>query len=253
MDDSFDYLESACLSDVGRRRERNEDACLALAEMGVFCVADGMGGAAAGDKASQAVVDALRVEFLEHDRSVPGRSFGQNVVKVCRAVGEASRWILSYARQAGVQGTGTTCVILVFGDAHPDRAMVLHAGDSRAYRWRGGQLEQLVEDHSVATELGLDDENLLPGYLRGVITRAVGTADSVHLDKRVVDVRPGDLFLLCSDGLTRMLNRQRLGDILGHSDVEDLEHVAQRLIDRANIAGGVDNITVVLVRVRNLL
>ncbi|MBN1669504.1 MAG: protein phosphatase 2C domain-containing protein [Kiritimatiellae bacterium] len=248
----FPYLSSTELSDVGRKRKNNEDATLRLPEHGVFCVADGMGGALAGEVASQAAVTAVREEFEAlaspgtiHTAAVKGEL-------VARALNRASRFIKQRSDERGVAGTGTTAVVLVFDAVSPRRAMALHAGDSRAYRFHRGKLRQLTRDHSIAESTGARSEDALPQMFRGMVTRSIGTRETVELEETPVDVEAGALFLLCSDGLSRMLPDRAISRLLRrHSDMQ-LGDLAQLLVEQANRAGGDDNISVVLVRVGDM-
>ena len=245
----FLYLDSAEHTDTGRKRKRNEDAVLRLPERGVFCVADGMGGARCGDVASQAIVDVLRKKFSPFSAVGTSYSF-RGVVKATRdALDEASRWIKDRADEIGVTGTGATTVAIAFDRSQPSRAIIVHAGDSRAYRIRRHHITQLTTDHSVAAAAGLSDQRALPAMFRGVVTRAVGLSRNVDLDETRVDVEPADVYLLCSDGLTNMVPDKTILRMVARDATGDLDALAQDLVKAANRAGGEDNITVLLVRV----
>ena len=142
---------------------------------------------------------------------------------------------------------GTTVVCLFFSPDQPDRAIALHAGDSRVYRYRGRKLEQLTEDHSIAGSLGVDESTLHP-FMQGVITRAVGIQADLELEETEVEVKPGDLFIVCSDGLTRMLNDRTLARII-RANRAKMEALVQAMVTEANQAGGYDNITLIAVQV----
>lgn len=245
---SFVHLSSVACTDVGRKRSHNEDALAGFPEQGVMVVADGMGGAAGGEVASQAVVDFLsqRMDAIPGDE--PALPFADRVCAVAEAIGDASRWIKAHADAMGVTGTGTTVVSLVFDWWRPDHAVAVHAGDSRAYLFRGGNLSQLTRDHSVATSAGVR-ETSLPAIFRGVVTRAVGLEPYVALDLTPVRINAGDLFLVCSDGLTKMVSDAGLVRLLRDGMDQDLDQLALSLVDAANRAGGDDNISVILVRV----
>jgi serine/threonine protein phosphatase PrpC len=245
----FDHLSSAELTDIGHCRKNNEDAVLRLPERGVFCVADGMGGVQGGEVASKAVVDALRKEFSESSEAAASGRVGSAAKGAERAINAASLWIKERAEGLGLEGTGSTVVVLVFDPTTPSRAVVLHAGDSRAYRCRGDELIQLMTDHSVAAAAGLRDDRDLPAMYRGVITRAVGLDRHVRLESTEVEVAPGDLFLLCSDGLDKMLSDHQIHEFLRCHHDEDLQDMAKALIAAALGEGGEDNVSVVLVRV----
>jgi protein phosphatase len=253
VNSAFSYLASADVTDVGRRRKNNEDSVLRLPEAGVFCVADGMGGVQGGEVASKAAVDALR-EMVTASPDAPCAVTALAAARlVARALNRASQWIKARSEERGLTGTGSTAVVLAFDRVTPAQAVILHAGDSRAYRFRGERLEQLSTDHSVAAAAGLPDDKNLPAMFRGVITRAVGLEGSVVLEETPADVAGGDLFLLCSDGLTKMVSDKALGKLLRKHRDEDVAALAGRLVGEALEAGGEDNVSVVLVRVSDVL
>jgi protein phosphatase len=239
----FSYITSAALSDTGRKRKSNEDAILVLPEAGVYCVADGMGGAAGGELASRWTVEAVRRAFLA------GAESSRKTAQVREALNSASRRIKLMADEQAIIGAGTTVVVLFFDDYRPDQATILHAGDSRAYRIRDGVLECLTQDHSLAASAGLTHERSLPTMFRGVITRAIGLDDTVELDEAVIQVKAGDCFLLCSDGLTRMLTDSEIQSLIHQTTLNDLDRLGAALVAETNRAGGEDNISVVLARV----
>jgi len=253
VSNGFSHLTSADLTNVGRVRKNNEDSVIRLPESGVFCVADGMGGVQGGEVASKATVDALREEFTASPDAPFAVTSSASARLVARAINRASRWIKGRSEERGITGTGSTAVVLVFDRVMPTVAKVLHAGDSRAYRYRADKLQQLSTDHSVAAAAGLPDDKTLPAMFRGVITRAVGLENTVQLEETPIDVAAGDVFLLCSDGLTKMVNDKHLGKLLRKHAGDDLQVVAQTMIDEALHAGGEDNVSVVLVRVADSL
>ena len=253
MDNPFTYLKSAELSDVGKKRKNNEDSVVSLPENGLFCVADGMGGVQGGAVASQAVADALREAFTDSPDGPFAVTAKASARIVARALNGASQWIKTRADERGLAGSGSTAVILAFDRVTPGKALVLHAGDSRAYRLRADTLFQISADHSVAAAAGLANERDLPAMFRGVITRAVGLDFTVELEETETDVAHGDLFLLCSDGLTKMVPDKLIHKILRKHASEALDEQAKRLVDAALEAGGEDNVTVLLVRVEDNL
>ena len=199
----------------------------------LFAVADGMGGAKAGEIASRLAAAAVREE--EADR-----------VNVGELIREANRRVFERARDdASASGMGTTMTVALVEDEH---VTIGHVGDSRAYRLRAGELEQLTEDHSLVAELvrsgRLSPEEAEMHPQRSVITRALGTEADVDVDTFNVDAQPGDVFLLCSDGLTTMVGDERIIDVVG-ANRDDLERAAKQLIGHANRSGGEDNVTVV--------
>jgi protein phosphatase len=227
--------QTATLTDTGRRRRHNEDAF--VAEPPLFAVADGMGGAQAGELASSLAAAALK------DSQEPG---GGGEERVDELIQQANRRV--YERQsqdAAASGMGTTMTVALVEDG---RVAFGHVGDSRAYLIRGGGLEQLTEDHSLVAELvrsgKLSPEEAEGHPQRSVITRALGTDPDVDVDTFSVETKPGDLFLICSDGLTSMVDDETiLAEVARNRD--DLKGAAKALVRAANKGGGEDNITVV--------
>ncbi len=230
-------------TDVGKRRKRNEDSLGVVARHGLFVVADGMGGVDGGDYSSRLLVDqvAHAFESLEPD----ALSFLQKIDLLEKTIVKASALIKKEAEARGISGMGTTVAAICFNLESLREACVLHVGDSRVYRHRDRELEPMTRDHSMAAESGLSDSALIPVFMAGVITRAVGVRADVEVDRTPVEVRQGDLFVICSDGLYNMVPRARMAQILA-SGVPD---PAADLVNAANQAGGFDNITVVLVEV----
>ena len=228
--------QSAAVTDPGRRRRHNEDAY--VCEPPLFAVADGIGGAQAGELASSLAAAAVR------DDSSDGRGDGRR--RVDELIQEANRRV--YQRQsedASLSGMGTTMTVALFEEGH---VWIGHVGDSRAYLVRDDKLEQLTEDHSLVAELvrsgRLSPEEAEGHPQRSVVTRALGTDPDVDVDTFSIDSKPGDLFMICSDGLTSMVSDEGiLEEIRRHRD--DLRAAAKALVRAANKGGGEDNITVV--------
>jgi protein phosphatase len=223
-------------TDPGRRRHRNEDHF--VCEPPLFAVADGMGGAQAGEVAS-----GLAAAVLEE---ADGDERGEE--RVTSLIQEANRRVFQRSSEdLTASGMGTTMTVALV-DAAEGTIAVGHVGDSRAYRVRGGELEQLTEDHSLVGELlrsgKLSPEEAESHPQRSVITRALGTEADVDVDAFTVPVAPGDVYLLCSDGLSSMISDREILSVLAEAD--DLDEAARALIDAANEGGGEDNITVVL-------
>jgi PPM family protein phosphatase len=233
--------DSAGTTDAGRKRRRNEDSF--VREPPLFAVADGMGGAQAGEVASRLAAAAFR-EFHEADELDPEE-------RVARIIQEANRRIYERARSdAQASGMGTTITAALVAD---DSVAIGHVGDSRAYRLRGDKLEQLTEDHSLVADLvrsgRLTPEEADTHPQRSVITRALGTDLQVDVDAFTVEAQAGDLFLLCSDGLTTMVDDEEIAQMVANAD--SLEHATKALVKAANRAGGEDNVTVVLFRLES--
>lgn len=236
------HYTAAAVTDRGRKRPSNEDAFGFSVENGIFLVADGMGGAAAGEVASSLAVDEVLAR-LSNRESTMGPEIAAE-----QAILAANQTIYSRAQQnVKLSGMGTTLVALLAVDRN---VWVLNIGDSRGYRLRGGRLQQLTLDHSLVEEqvrLGrMTHVEAARSPLRNVITRALGTQPQVSPDIFALDVVPGDLFLLCSDGLTRELTDSQIELLLG-VDLP-LDDLCARLVAAAKKAGGHDNITCLLVR-----
>jgi PPM family protein phosphatase len=234
--------DSAGRTDPGRKRRRNEDAF--VLEPPLFAVADGMGGAQAGEVASRLAAAAFR-EFHEADELAPDE-------RLRALVQEANRRIYDRARtDTGATGMGTTLTAALLEDG---QVTIGHVGDSRAYRLREGQLEQLTEDHSLVADLmrsgRLTPEEAETHPQRSVITRALGPEPDVQVDVQSYQARGGDLFMVCSDGLTSMVPEARVTEIL--EGAGSLDRAGRELIGAANDAGGRDNITVILFRLEEV-
>jgi serine/threonine protein phosphatase PrpC len=231
-------VETIVRTDTGLQRRGNEDSSYARAP--VFVLADGMGGAQSGEVASQIVVDAFSAGLP--DDGTPEERLSVVVQRANREIHERSQ---SEAENAGM-GTTVTAAYL-----DEDAVALAHVGDSRGYLLRDGELSRLTEDHSLVEELlrdgRLTEEEAFEHPQRSVITRALGIDPIVEIDTWTYPLRPGDVVLLCSDGLSDMLTEPQIERIL--IDSPDLTTAADRLIHDANAAGGRDNITVVMFRV----
>ena len=231
-------VEDAAKSDTGRQRNANEDVYLARSP--VFVVADGMGGARAGEVAAQIAAEAFETQLPDG---------GTAQERLAHVAGEANRQIFERARaDSSRSGMGTTLTGALVSD---DEVAIVHVGDSRAYLLRDGQLRQLTRDHSLVEELRrrgqLTPEEAEDHPQRSIITRALGAEPHVDPDIQTHQARSGDVFLLCSDGLTTMVREERLHEILVSSG--SLRAAVDRLVEEANRMGGRDNITAVLIRV----
>ena len=238
------HYMAAALTDRGRKRPSNEDAFGYSVEDGVYVVCDGMGGAAAGEIASSLAVDEMLRVLASRNQN--GEAPLPDAAK--QAVFAANQAIYSRAqRNHRLSGMGTTLVALTAEERH---VWVLNIGDSRCYRLRNGHLEQLTLDHSLVEEQvragRMTQAEALRSPLRNVITRALGTQCRVTPDIFELEAEPGDLFLLCSDGLTRELTDPIIESLLANDLA--LEEMCARLVNAAKKAGGHDNITCLLVR-----
>ena len=230
-------------TDPGRRRRRNEDAY--VCEPPLFAIADGMGGAQAGEVASR-----LAAAVLEEAKDGVGDA-ERGEERVASLIREANSRVYRRSNEdAATSGMGTTMTVALV--APEDGTIAFgHVGDSRAYRVRGGELEQLTDDHSLVGELvrsgRLSPEEAESHPQRAVITRALGTEPDVDVDTFTVEAEPDDVYLLCSDGLTDMVSGRQILSLVEGSD--DLEAAARALVNAANAGGGEDNVTVVLFRI----
>jgi PPM family protein phosphatase len=239
---SLMLVTGSARTDVGKRRKRNEDSHALVPEKSLFVVADGMGGHAAGDVASQLAIDTIIAATPDDEPGARGkRDRGAELVA---AIQQANAAIFARAKSdKGLHGMGTTVVAARFS-ANARRVYIAHVGDSRIYRIRKGDMTQLTRDHTYAEAVGAK------GSLGAQLTRAVGIADQTEVELMVEAPQADDHYLLCSDGLTKMLS----DDVICETVLEDinLERVAQRLVELSNEQGGRDNITVILIRVDEL-
>jgi protein phosphatase len=232
--------EHAERTDTGRQRKANEDAYFARSPL--FAVADGMGGAQAGEVASQAAIETIQSGLPDGPGSPEERLAG--------LVLEANERIIEMAqadRQRAGMGTTMTAAYVTEGDV-----AIAHVGDSRLYRFRDGALERLTEDHTLVAELErqgkITQEEAGRHPQRSIITRALGAERDIEVDHHTWPARDGDVYLICSDGLM-MFPEEQIGEILASEP--DLRSAARALVDAANAGGGRDNITVVLFRVED--
>jgi protein phosphatase len=245
------------LTDVGRKRKHNEDAYLLDAERGLFVVADGMGGHAAGEVASRLTVESIQ-EFIagtedDHDNTWPfgyNNRYSVDGNRLSTAVERANEKVIrAVVNRPELKGMGTTVVAALFDEK---RATLVHVGDSRAYLLREAELRRLTDDHSWVQEQVnagiLSEEEARSHPLKNVVTRALGGGAHVAVDLMEIPVGDGDRFLLCSDGLTGMVSDEEITSAL--SSPRPLEQIVRGLIDLANERGGVDNITAIMVEVR---
>ncbi len=240
-------IDVAMRTDRGKVREHNEDAVGGDPTAGLLILADGMGGANAGEVASQLAVDLLVNQLVTDEEAPPPGS--EALLEAMRSVNQA---ILELSQQVPeYRGMGTTLVVGLF---HRTGLTYAHVGDSRLYRWRQGHLACLTSDHTLIQEM-VDmgdfvslDEARLAGVPQNMLTRAFGAEPEVAVDLAECPIENGDVFLFCSDGLTGMLNDQEIQAIL-QNEAEDLMEQADELIELACGRGGIDNISVILARV----
>ena len=248
-------IEVAGETNVGMKRNHNEDNFSILEDSGLYIVADGMGGHASGEVASKMAVDAMKEFFAatanDPERTWPykmDRSKGYEENRLITSIKLANLRIYESAqRDPRQRGMGTTLVTIF---AVEDGVYIAHVGDSRVYRVRDGQIEQLTEDHSLLNDYikmkRLTPEEIANFPHKNVIVRALGMKDTVKVDTRFEQPKADDVYMLCSDGLSGPVSDEEVLEIA--TAAPDLKTAAARLIERANSNGGPDNITVVLVR-----
>jgi protein phosphatase len=233
--------EEAVRTDTGRQRNANEDSYFTKAPL--FVVADGMGGAQAGEVASKAAVESFPREL---PAAAPERVLEETIEGANRTIHELAR------KDPGLAGMGTTTTAAIV-DLEGEAVAIGHVGDSRAYRLRGGRFEQLTRDHSLVEEMRrkgqITDAQAEDHPQRSIITRALGPEPEVQVDVQTVSAQDGDVFLICSDGLTTMLDDEQISRLLARAT--SLDAAMRALIDEANRAGGRDNITVVAFRLED--
>lgn len=232
---------SAKQTHVGMVRKVNEDACLAMPQLGLWAVADGMGGHEAGDVASQLIIDTL-------SQMPPSADWNQFIETTRAQLCKSNRELRKESAQHYHNRTiGSTVVVML---AHEDQGACLWVGDSRLYRLRAGELQQLTQDHSHVQEL-IDQGLLTPEEahdhpLGNVITRAVGSADSLEIDMIHFPLCAGDVFLLCTDGLNKVIQDSEIAYLMYHGEQQER---VEALVQLALLRGAPDNVTVVTVTV----
>ena len=231
---------SCARTDVGARRDTNEDALLERPDVGLWAVADGMGGHSAGDVASRAVVESLARLDLSASLS---ESIGQ--VEDCLV--QTNAYLRELAAARNIHTIGSTVVALRLAGRH---GLCMWAGDSRAYRYRQGRLVRITEDHTLVGELlerGIIDAQQAEAHPHGnLVSRAIGSADDLRPDLEVFELQPHDVFVLCSDGLDKEVSENEIAHTIEQGHGPDLSDV---LVNLALASGGRDNVTVVTVSV----
>ncbi|MCP5465023.1 MAG: Stp1/IreP family PP2C-type Ser/Thr phosphatase [Deltaproteobacteria bacterium] len=249
-------IESYGLTDVGKKRSRNEDSFLVSPELNLYVVADGMGGHSGGEYASRLAVatmeEVIQSMNLDPDATVisgvnsEGTEYGD---RLKHAIDVAGQKIYDQALyEPELKGMGTTITAMVIDEG--GKAFVANVGDSRVYLVRSNNIEQITDDHSLVSEqmrAGLIRESDAKKHkLKNIITRSVGYQEEVEIDLHKIDYKTGDVFVLCSDGLTNMVDDTKILEIASGNDPEQ---ACRTLIDQANQNGGDDNVTVVICKV----
>jgi len=247
---------AAGLTDVGRKRTHNEDSFAIVDGEHLFLVADGMGGHSSGEVASRMAIETM-ADFFQATSADPEATWpykmdktrGYEENRLVTGIKLANRRIFEAAqRETRLHGMGTTLVALL---AVRDACLIGHVGDSRVYRWRGNTLEQLTEDHSLLNDY-IKMKSMTPEEIenfphKNVIVRALGMKETVKVDAIYDKPKPGDLYIMCSDGLCGPAGDDDIREILTNQSA-NLRDCSQALVDRANEKGGPDNITVVMCR-----
>jgi protein phosphatase len=245
---------SSGMTDVGLRRERNEDHFLINEVANLYAVADGMGGHVGGDTASQIALTS--VEEVVQNAQVSGKldadsASGRSLEMLKYGFRLATKRILRHSEEEPeLEGMGTTLVAMILnrGQLH-----LAHVGDSRAYRVRDGKVHQITEDHTVVGALlkagAITEQGAKDHPHKHIVTRSIGHLDDVEIDTLVQPVEEGDCYVLCTDGLSNLVDEDDIGEVvLNHAPRES----CQKLVDLANARGGDDNITVVVARIDNI-
>ena len=241
-------FEAALSTHVGMKRKQNQDAAAIIEGMGLFILADGMGGHQGGEIASQLCVETVIEHFKKNNNQNSATVLHQSILQANQAIFDRSK------TETQLRGMGTTSTVMKLTD--DGMAHIAQVGDSRAYYWNSQGIWQLTQDHSLVQEklrAGLiQRDQMKTDEMKNVITRSVGYEPGLKVDVYRFPIQSGDGFLLCSDGLSNPVSDALMFDILdesSHSGV-DLSDTANRLVEAANQRGGDDNVTVVLVRIR---
>lgn len=243
---SLSRIDSFALTNVGKVRKNNEDAVLLMPKTQCYVVSDGMGGGKAGEVASAMMVQEIE-NALSRGPVIPAEREGI----VIRSAYKVNELIREYAEQHNYSSMGATFVCLLMDTWHPSMATIFHAGDSRVYRIREKTIEQLTEDHTVAAASKMDEGKLAPMF-RGVLTNALGTGAEFFLERTSIDVQDDDIYVVCSDGLSRMVPDSNILYVCETLQNESSEVVCRELIETALSGGGRDNVSVIVVKIKRL-
>jgi len=240
MTDFASFLHCHAFSDMGLVRKNNEDNYLALPEDGFFAVMDGMGGGDAGEIASQLIRDAL----AKNMRRTADESPGERKYSVQQALHKAHAAILTYAESHQYGSMGSTAVAIIFNPWNPDQALACHVGDSRLYCLRHGELFLITQDHTVGNEMLQKKQKIdkISEKLLHVLTRVVGGSQPLRPQWTDISICPGDVYLLCSDGVWGMVDDATIESILASSN--DPEVITEQLKEHVLAAGAEDNFTI---------
>lgn len=240
------------LSDTGLVRQNNEDVWAQQPSIGFYVLADGMGGHQAGEVAARETTSALCKALKKKITTSKGYTLAELQDLLKRAIIYVNGIVYKMGRaKEELRGMGTTLCCLLF---HKDGLVLAHVGDSRIYRLRGGKFEQLTKDHSLLRDLveqgQLNDTQATDFLYKNIITKAIGTESKVEPSVKISTVYDGDVYLMCTDGLSDLLTTEQIGEVLKTSNSKEM--AVKTLIDRANAEGGRDNITVVITKIKGL-
>ncbi len=246
MESDMKGIKTASRSETGLARKDNQDSVLCLDDLGVFVVADGMGGGSAGALASQMVCEALQ-------GGVSAKDYPNRLDEIESAIFAANARIFAHAKEHGFRQMGSTVALLSVDESYPSRGVIGYVGDSRVYRVRGGVAALLTRDHSVGAELE-DKVGAAAGSrysarsnpLAHILTRAVGSREEVFPDWRKVDIFAGDRFVICSDGVCDVVETEALGR---HVSAQSIEDAADSLAAEVVAKGAPDNFSFVIVEI----
>ena len=235
-------LASFGLSDIGVSRPNNEDVWIAMPDIGFFAIADGMGGHQAGEVAARETIEHLTNGIKQIKRG----GHLELMAELKAAIEKTNQWVYKLSKQTdSLNGMGTTLCCLIWSE---DMVVYAHVGDSRVYRYRDKKLELLTQDHSLLAKwLKIGKKSATPFPYKNVITRAIGTAPKAHPEIDAAPHQPGDLFFLCTDGLSDVLSLEEIETVLSSS--ADLENAGASLIQRAKMKGSSDNMTILMVQI----
>ena len=228
------YFRAGAETNRGLKRAENQDAYRCLPARGLFIVSDGMGGGEGGSHAAKLVV-----RILEQAVTVPMK----HLSGITKFAHQANAEIRDYAKEHNLRSMGATIAGILLSAFQPGDGMLYSAGDSRGYRLRNGVLEQLTTDHTIASAMGVGEETLAK-HLQGILTNVAGCGASFFLETRELDLRAGDVYLLCSDGISRQLSEQELKRILGSAESPAAR--SRALVEASLQAGGADNATAIV-------
>jgi len=237
---SYSYLEVWGVTDKGKIRDANQDAILVSPEAGLFVVADGVGGLTGGEIASTAITESLEKICKEEQTNKCFSELQSKEALIKMQLIQINDWLIAQNRIEDNFRPCSTVVAVTVADDQPDCMASLHVGDSNLYRVRDDTIESIIELHEAKNQAG------------NAISRAMGATTLLNVDQNLFTIKPDDYYILCSDGLYRMLSDQEIIGVLREKKAEGVRAITETLLDYANLAGGSDNISVVVIRVKDV-